>query len=55
VPDHGTRDEKIRAMTQQLADAYAETIARYPHDWHMLQRVWVDDLDTTRLPDDLAV
>jgi KDO2-lipid IV(A) lauroyltransferase len=55
VPKQGSRDQKIRTMTQQLADAYAETITAYPQDWHMLQRVWVDDLDTSRLSDDLAV
>jgi KDO2-lipid IV(A) lauroyltransferase len=55
APTRGSRDEKIRTMTQHVADAYAETIAKYPQDWHMLQRIWVDDLDTTRLSDDLAV
>lgn len=55
VPGHGTREEKIRVMTQQLADAYAETIAQWPQDWHMLQRVWVDDLDRSRLAEGLAV
>jgi KDO2-lipid IV(A) lauroyltransferase len=55
VPARGSREQKIRVMTQQLADAYAETIAQWPQDWHMLQRVWVDDLDSTRLADGLAV
>jgi KDO2-lipid IV(A) lauroyltransferase len=55
VPKQGSRDQKIRRMTQQLADAYAETIAKHPQDWHMLQRMWVDDLDPARLSDDLAV
>jgi KDO2-lipid IV(A) lauroyltransferase len=55
VPARGTRDQKIREMTQQLADAFAETITAYPQDWHMLQRVWVDDLDAKRLSDGLAV
>lgn len=32
----------VESMTQSLADAFAGDIARYPHDWHMLQRVWVD-------------
>ena len=31
-------------MTQQLADAFAEGIAAHPADWHMLQRLWVEDL-----------
>lgn len=55
VPENGTREEKIRAMTQGMADAFAEAIAANPQDWHMLQRVWVDDLDASRLSDGLAV
>jgi lauroyl/myristoyl acyltransferase len=50
VPADGDRDAKVRAMTQQTADAFAEAIAEHPADWHMLQKVWVDDLDLTRLP-----
>ena len=32
-------------MTQALADAYAEAITEHPQDWHMLQRLWSDDLE----------
>ena len=32
-------------MTQDLADAFAVGIAAHPQDWHMLQRLWLDDLD----------
>ena len=34
-------------MTQDLADAFAVGIAAAPQDWHMLQRLWLDDLDDT--------
>jgi KDO2-lipid IV(A) lauroyltransferase len=51
VPVTGDRESKIRAMTQQVADAFAVSIAQNPQDWHMLQRVWRDDLDLTRLSD----
>ncbi len=44
VPGDGDRKDKIRRMTQELADAFAEGIAAHPEDWHMLQRVWVEDL-----------
>lgn len=44
VPDGGERQDKVRAMTQSLADVFAEGIAAHPEDWHMLQRVWVEDL-----------
>ena len=50
VPTAGDRTEKIRVMTQHVADAFAEGIAEHPQDWHMLQRVWVDDLDPSRQP-----
>jgi phosphatidylinositol dimannoside acyltransferase len=44
VPAEGDRDEKIRAMTQSLAHAFEQGVAAHPEDWHMLQRIWVEDL-----------
>lgn len=38
----------VPTMTQQLATAFERGIREQPQDWHMLQRVWLDDLD----PDD---
>ena len=34
----------VPAMTQALADAFAAGIAAHPADWHMLQRLWAEDL-----------
>jgi KDO2-lipid IV(A) lauroyltransferase len=34
----------LRAMTQVIADAFSEGIRAHPQDWHMLQRVFVEDL-----------
>ncbi|MEU9333473.1 phosphatidylinositol mannoside acyltransferase [Streptomyces sp. NPDC048290] len=45
VPESGTRAEKTSVMTQALADAFASGIADHPEDWHMLQRLWVEDLE----------
>ncbi|WP_418956015.1 phosphatidylinositol mannoside acyltransferase [Streptomyces tritici] len=45
VPETGTRAEKTSVMTQALADAFATGIADHPEDWHMLQRLWLSDLD----------
>ncbi len=45
VPASGTRAEKTAAMTQALADVYAAGIAEHPEDWHMLQRLWLADLE----------
>ncbi|MFF5725763.1 phosphatidylinositol mannoside acyltransferase [[Kitasatospora] papulosa] len=44
-PETGTRAEKTSSMTQALADAFARGIAEHPEDWHMLQRLWLADLD----------
>ncbi|MFJ6865856.1 phosphatidylinositol mannoside acyltransferase [Streptomyces termitum] len=45
VPEAGTRAEKAAAMTQNLADVFAGAIADHPEDWHMLQRLWLADLE----------
>ncbi|MEV7785614.1 phosphatidylinositol mannoside acyltransferase [Streptomyces sp. NPDC088106] len=50
VPGSGTRPEKTSVMTQALADAFATGIAEHPEDWHMLQRLWLKDLDPARDP-----
>jgi KDO2-lipid IV(A) lauroyltransferase len=48
VPETGTRAEKTSVMAQALADAFATGIADHPEDWHMLQRLWLKDLDPTK-------
>ncbi|MFF8992109.1 phosphatidylinositol mannoside acyltransferase [Streptomyces sp. NPDC014983] len=50
VPESGTRAEKASTMTQALADAFATGIAEHPEDWHMLQRLWLADLDPAKGP-----
>jgi KDO2-lipid IV(A) lauroyltransferase len=45
VPETGNRAEKTSVMTQALADAFATGIADHPEDWHMLQRLWLKDLE----------
>ncbi|SDS47874.1 KDO2-lipid IV(A) lauroyltransferase [Paraoerskovia marina] len=42
------RAEKIQAITQAWMDLLGEGIREHPEDWHMLQRVFVDDLDADR-------
>jgi phosphatidylinositol dimannoside acyltransferase len=49
VPAEGTRKEKATAMTQALARVFEQAIAEHPEDWHMLQKVFVSDLDPDRL------
>ncbi|MEW2285973.1 phosphatidylinositol mannoside acyltransferase [Streptomyces sp. NPDC047841] len=50
VPGSGNRAEKTSVMTQALADAFATGIADHPEDWHMLQRLWLADLDPAKGP-----
>jgi len=49
VPAAGTRKEKVAAMTQQMASFFEAGIREHPEDWHMLQKVFVADLDPARL------
>ncbi len=49
VPADGDRKAKVTAMTQQLATAFEQGIRDHPEDWHMLQRLFVADLDSDRL------
>ena len=35
-------EERVRVLTQRLADEFAAGIAAHPVDWHMLQRIWLD-------------
>jgi len=50
VPTEGERSRRIFATTQLVADQFAESIAGHPADWHMLQRLWVADLDPSKAP-----
>jgi KDO2-lipid IV(A) lauroyltransferase len=45
VPDG---PDKIKRMTQAVAAAFEEGIRAHPEDWHMLQRLWLADLDPAR-------
>lgn len=44
VPEQGDRLERTAVMTQRVADVFAAGIAEHPEDWHMLQRLWLNDL-----------
>jgi lauroyl/myristoyl acyltransferase len=54
VPAEGDRKQKVAAMTQQTARAFEAGITEHPADWHMLQRVFVADLDPDRLAASVA-
>ncbi len=50
VPAAGSTRERVTAMTQSVADTFAEGIAAHPEDWHMLQRLWLADLASSAGP-----
>ena len=52
VPEGLPRGEQVRVMTQGLADALGEAIRAHPVDWHMLQPVWLADLDDSRMDEE---
>ena len=42
IPEDGEESERVKVVVQRCADHFAEGIKRHPHDWHMLQRIWID-------------
>jgi len=45
----GDLRSRIHVGTQALADNFARRIALYPSDWHMLQKLWLADVDPDRI------
>lgn len=54
VHDLPQRSQRVAAMTQACADVLGAGIAAHPQDWHMLQRVFVADLEPRRSPADAS-
>jgi KDO2-lipid IV(A) lauroyltransferase len=50
TPSEGTTRDKVQAMVQGCADILGDAIVRHTEDWHMLQRIFVEDLEETRRP-----
>jgi lauroyl/myristoyl acyltransferase len=42
VDGPGRLKDRVTGAMQAVADAFAESIARQPEDWHMLGRIWAD-------------
>jgi len=42
LPNKASETEQVAALVQNSADLFAEGIAKYPQDWHMMQRIWID-------------
>jgi KDO2-lipid IV(A) lauroyltransferase len=39
----GSEDERIAATVQNMASTFAIGISARPEDWHMLQRIWIEE------------
>lgn len=48
VPAEGSNADRIQVITQGIASAFEDGIRAHPVDWHMMQPVWLADLDPTR-------
>jgi len=44
VPEEGNRQEKVAVLAQAMTGVFEKGIAEHPEDWHMLQRLWLEDL-----------
>jgi phosphatidylinositol dimannoside acyltransferase len=49
VPELASRKDQVAAMTQEVARFFEDGIREHPQDWHMLQPLFLDDLDPERL------
>lgn len=47
-PELDTSSGDVTAITQALADRFADNISAHPADWHMMQPQWVADLSDER-------
>lgn len=45
---HRDGDDGLKAMMQDVADVFTESLREHPEDWHMMQRVFVEDLAAGR-------
>lgn len=43
LPESGTQEEKVSILVQECANNFERGIAQHPQDWHMLQRIWIDE------------
>lgn len=43
VPTEGEESTRIQVTVQRTADLFALGISQHPEDWHMLQRIWVEE------------
>lgn len=42
IPTSSSESENVTTIVQNCADLFAKGISKYPQDWHMMQRIWID-------------
>jgi KDO2-lipid IV(A) lauroyltransferase len=42
IPLQGDQKDRVRNIVETTAKHFEVGIRRHPHDWHMLQRIWID-------------
>jgi KDO2-lipid IV(A) lauroyltransferase len=42
IPLQGEQRERVSQIVQTTAKHFEDGIRLHPHDWHMLQRIWID-------------
>jgi lauroyl/myristoyl acyltransferase len=45
---HADGDHGLVTMMQGVADAFTDALRQHPADWHMMQRVFAEDLGPRR-------
>lgn len=43
IPEEGTKDEKVKAMTQAYATVFEEMVRWHPEEWTVFYRVWDEE------------
>jgi KDO2-lipid IV(A) lauroyltransferase len=43
ISSHPGESERVSETVQNIATAFESGIARTPEDWHMLQRIWIEE------------
>jgi KDO2-lipid IV(A) lauroyltransferase len=43
ISSHPSESQRISETVQNIATAFESGIARTPEDWHMLQRIWIEE------------
>jgi KDO2-lipid IV(A) lauroyltransferase len=43
IPLDGDEENKVKVIVQRCADQFAAGISQHSVDWHMMQRIWIDD------------